>query len=405
MLAGAGLLAGLAACGDATTRVIPAAPAVVWVATDGGRSHTVARRADGSLWAWGGNIHGQVGNGYNSVQSSPVAVAAGRWAAVRAGGGHALALAGDGSLWVWGYNALGSLGNGSVSDQWTPLALPGGGVWSALAPGDLHTLALRADGSLWAWGYNLGGQLGVATAGTCLNPASGTQEACSQTPMQVAPGSLWKAAAGGGAHSVGIQADGSLWAWGGNAMGQINGGGANQGAPQRLGTSTAWAAVSAGGAHTLALQTDGSLWTWGGNPAGQLGYPTTATCGGSPCNPVPKQVAPGTTWRAAAAGGNFSAAILSDGTLWTWGRGVLGEVGDGGAANRPSPVRVGTRADWIAVAAGFAHGLAVRADGSLWAWGWNRDNQLGATSLDVCHDPAAPPGTGEPCALAPVRVQ
>ncbi len=127
--------------------------------------------------------------------------------------------------------------------------------------------------------------------------------------------------------------------------------------------------LAAGHYHTLAIQKDGSLWAWGRNDYGQLGLGDTTD------RIAPVQVGTGTKWVAVAAGGDHSLGLTIDGRLWAWGNNEAGQLGLGNANEKWCPTLVGT--GYVAVAAGAYHSLGLKADGSLWAWGWNNYGQLG----------------------------
>ncbi|MBF9141600.1 RCC1 domain-containing protein [Hymenobacter properus] len=231
---------------------------------------------------------------------------------------------------------------------------------TTLAAGGSHMVAVRADGSLWAWGNNANGQLGLGSA------------ANQNTPQRVGTGNSWVSVAAGGSYTLAIQADGSLWAWGLNDSGQLGlGNTTNQNTPQRVGTSTSWASVTAGTYHTAAVQADGSLWTWGYSGSGQLGLGSTLQANS------PTRVGTGTTWASAAAGEKYMLAVQADGSLWAWGGNEYGQLGLGNTTNQNTPQRVGTSTNWVSAKAGKLHSAAVQADGSLWAWGLNTNGQLG----------------------------
>jgi hypothetical protein len=136
----------------------------------GGNSHTLARKSDGSLWAWGYNWYGQLGDGTSgpgSNHSSPVFVMNGV-TAIAAGSVHSLALKTDGSLWAWGSNLAGQLGDGTTEQRTRPVQVLTGVI--AMSTAYYHSLALKNDGSLWAWGSNVYGQLGDGTQTDRLSP-------------------------------------------------------------------------------------------------------------------------------------------------------------------------------------------------------------------------------------------
>lgn len=135
----------------------------VWSAISAGDGHTLALRADKSLWAWGCNWYGELGNGTTDDAHLPVQIGSDtNWSAISAGDNHNIATKTDGTLWTWGYNYDGELGNGTTDDAWSPIQISGN-TWKAVSAGSLHSIASKTDGSLWAWGANQSGQLGDGT--------------------------------------------------------------------------------------------------------------------------------------------------------------------------------------------------------------------------------------------------
>ncbi|HXE95337.1 MAG TPA: chitobiase/beta-hexosaminidase C-terminal domain-containing protein, partial [Dongiaceae bacterium] len=356
--------------------------AVSWIDTELGGQFTLARRSDGTLWAWGDNSSGQLGDGSFAKRPVPTMVGtAVNWVKQASGWNHTLALRADGSLWAWGDNTSGQLGSGTTSSGSTPVHIGAGQDWSAVAAGDMHSLALKRDGTLWAWGDNTNGQLGD---GTTIN---------SLTPRQVVtniPGNFdshWAAISAGGSHTLALQSDGTLWVWGDNSSGQLGdtslGAGVN--APRQIvyfntpGFNSGWVAISAGMSHSLALQADGTLWAWGNNVNSQLGNGNSIDQG-APVQVLSQGAAP---FVAIAAGDSFSVARLADGSLWSWGSNSSGQLGKVSASSA-SPVRESTNAiDWVGVGAGGSHAVALKAGGGLWSWGNNAAGQLGdGTTID-----------------------
>ena len=338
--------------------------APAFFALSAGNAHTVAIRGDGTLWAWGQNFTGQLGNG-TTVREERAPVRVGNvtaWTQVSAGMGHTIGIRTDNTLWAWGLNINGQLGDGTQTQRISPVRV--GTYWRSAAAGGEHTVGISADGSLWAWGNNLSGQLG-----------DGTTVEQRLRPVRIGAATDWRAVAAGGAHTVGIRADCSLWAWGSNMHGQLgnnaHGWGNDRSAPVRIGADANWAQVSAGHEHTVAIRTDGSLWAWGRNEWGQLGDGTGTD------RRVPVRIGTDSDWAFVAAGDRHNVAIRTDGSLWAWGHNPQGQLGDNTATLRRVPVQIGTYADWVMVSSGSAHTIAARADGSLWAWGQNFNGRLG----------------------------
>jgi len=322
-------------------------------AVTAGGMHTVAIKADGSLWGWGRNVEGQLGfgDGSDAVVSAPRQVASG-FSAAAAGYRHTLALKADGSLWAWGYNPDGRLGDGSQTDR--PGAVSIGSGFSSVAGGEQHSVAVKSDGSLWAWGYNGNGQLGDGTTTDRL------------LPVRIGTETNFVSIAAGYQHSLAIKNDGTLWAWGLNSSGQLGDGTkTNRNTPVLIGAG--YAAAAAGQSYSVALKADGSLWAWGANSLGQLGNGTTTA------QTSPIAVSTGVSF--VTTGVAHTIALKTDGTLWAWGYNAFGQLGDGTLVNRSSPVPIDSGV--TSVAAGYAHTVAFKSDGSLVAWGLNDNGQLG----------------------------
>jgi alpha-tubulin suppressor-like RCC1 family protein len=231
--------------------------ATVTMRIGAGFYHSVSIKADGSLWAWGYNLEGQLGDGTYTDSLVPKKIGTG-YMAIAVGYYHNLALKSDGSLWAWGGNSYGELGDGSKTYSNVPKYIGTG--FTFITAGQNFSVALKADGSLWAWGGNSSGQLGD---GTYID---------SNIPKKIGTG--YKLIAVGAAHSFTIKTDGTLWAWGLNQNGQLGDGTtSNSNVPLQIGTG--YSVIKAGGVHSLAIQTNGTLWIWGGNVYGQIGDGTT----------------------------------------------------------------------------------------------------------------------------------
>ncbi|WP_224367439.1 RCC1 domain-containing protein [Hyalangium versicolor] len=333
-------------------------------ALSAGNAHSLALRTDGSVWAWGLNDKGQLGNGTLNKSNMPLRVVGlPAIKAIAAGRSHSLALGMDGTVWAWGLNDKGQLGDGTKTTRLVPVpvTIPGGAV--TIAGGLYHSLAIAADGSVYAWGNNAYGQLGDGTTTERL------------TPVRInLPGSV-QAVSAGWFHSMALGTDGRVWTWGLNTNGQIGNGSStgNRLTPYQVTLVLPATAIAAGANHSLALLSNQSAVGWGQNTAGQLGNGTTTTA----LVPVPVGLAVAVT--AISTGGNSSLAIDSTGAAWAWGQNDKGQLGDGTTSppQRNSPVRVLGLNDAVAISAGLTHALALRPGCPFWAWGDNTNGQLG----------------------------
>ncbi|HYO56780.1 RCC1 domain-containing protein, partial [Archangium sp.] len=230
------------------------------------REHTLLVRLDGTVWSWGFGGFGQLGDGTTtSVRTTPVQVQGLTSAvSVAAGGDHSLALRHGGTVWAWGANSSGQLGNASITQRTTPVQVSGLTGVTAIAAGEGHSLAVRDDGTLWAWGENASGQLGDGSTTDRLSP------------VQVSGLTGVVAVAAGYDFSLALRNDGTVWGWGDNVKGELgNGTTTASPTPVQVSGLTGVTAIAAGTAHALALKSDGTLWAWGYNDYSQLGDGTS----------------------------------------------------------------------------------------------------------------------------------
>ena len=325
-----------------------------------------------TLWGWGAKNAGRLGNndGGNGAINDQITTFAGgtTWKSVAGGAGHSAAIKTDGTLWTFGWNNGAELGINNTTVTPSPVTTFAGGTnWKQVAAGYPFTAAIKTNGSLWTWGRNSDGRLGTNDT---INRS---------TPVTTfAGGNTWKQVSVGGNHMAAIKTDGSLWVWGRNAEGQlgINLGNVNRSTPVTtfIGGND-WKSVAAGKLNTAAIKTDGSLWTWGHNNNAQLGI----NAAGTRSTPV-TTFAGGNNWKSVAAGYHM-AAIKTDGSLWTWGLGSEGSLGNNANTNRSTPVTTfagGNNWKYVSLGSdGGGHTAAIKTDGTLWMWGRGGYRQLG----------------------------
>jgi alpha-tubulin suppressor-like RCC1 family protein len=329
-----------------------------------GGDHAAMVRMDGTLWAWGRNNSGQVGDGTTTDRNLPTRIGLQTdWFEVWTGTYHTLAMKIDGSLWAWGSNAyFGQLGDGTTTDRHAPVLVTST-YFSSLSVGYAFNIAVKGDGTLWAWGSNTAGQLGDGTNTNRM------------IPTQIGTANDWRHVAAGDNHAVAIKQDGSLWAWGANNEGQLGYDVAPpynyRAHPTQVGSDTDWITIAAGNAHTVAVKQDGSLWAWGANNEGQLGNGTKTSL------PYPTRIGLDNDWLLISAGYVHTVAVKQDGSLWAWGYNPDGRLGDGTTETRLEPTRIVTDNVWVAISTGDFNTFALDIFGGLWAWGYNVYGDLG----------------------------
>ncbi|WP_147273227.1 S8 family serine peptidase [Anaerobacterium chartisolvens] len=326
-----------------------------------GNRHTIAVKYDGTVWTWGDNAYGQLGNGTSEKSTIPLQIIGLKGTKdIDGGDSHTIAIKEDGTVWTWGYNYYGQLGEGSNIRVRTPIQMLGLSGVTSIAGGNSHTIALKEDGTVWTCGYNSSGQLGDGTTEQRL------------TPVRVSGLSNVTAIAAGGYHNIALKEGGTVWTWGDNRYGQLGDGTtANRTTSEQVSGLNGIIAIAAGTYHTIGLKSDGTVWTWGHNLSGQLGDGTNID------RLTPVQVKGLNGIIAIATDELHNIALKEDGTVWTWGDNRYGQLGDGTTRNRTTPVQTSGLSKITAVAAGVYHTVALKEDGTVWTWGNNNYGQLG----------------------------
>jgi alpha-tubulin suppressor-like RCC1 family protein len=325
--------------------------------------HGLAIRADSTLWGWGYNFFGALGNGTRIHRYFPVQAGTdSNWALVSSSSysDYSFGIKTDGTLWAWGSNGWGQLGDGTREHRLSPVQIGTDRNWASVSAGAHHALAVKTDGTLWAWGSNSDGSFGA-----------GTPEV-SRVPIRIGTERNWGSISAGGDASFAIKTNGTLWEWGHL---QIVGSHRRlitifrRNTPLQVGTANNWVYVSANNSHVVALRADGTLWAWGSNLSGQLGIGSNDDHRMSPV-----QIGTDRNWASVSAGDAHTVAIKTDGTLWAWGDNMEGQLGNGTTTNRNVPVQIGTDRNWAFISAGDSRTAAIKTDGTLWTWG---DNAIG----------------------------
>ena len=376
-----------------------------------GDSHTCALKSDGTVFCWGYNENGQLGDNSFTNHLIPVQTlgedGVGKLTGISqvvAGSYHTCAIKSDGRVFCWGDNAYGELGNHSTLSRPTPVQ-----VWnnldnigtfsdvSQLIAGDSDTCALKSDGTVFCWGDDNYGQLG--------NIYGPTQYPYMYVPTEVqdelgTQGNLSNVGRliGGKSHNCAIKLDGSVFCWGGDWLGQLgNNSTENSEIPVGVVDMSYLnnvSHISGGDSYTCSLKSDGTVFCWGWNVFGQLGNNSTTD------SQIPVQVVDAggsghlTGVSQVASGGYHTCALKSDGTVFCWGDNVFGALGNNSTTNSSAPVQVQGLTDASQIVAGLYHTCAIKTDGSVYCWGDNGGGQLGNDSTDESLIPVQVLGVG-----------
>ena len=379
-----------------------------WNQVDGAYDGAAAIKTDGTLWCWGWNSYGNLGDNTTTSRSSPVqTVTFGtNWKQVACGHRFTAAIKTDGTLWCWGYGGHGAVGDNTTASRSSPVqTITGGTNWKQVACGYSNTAAIKTDGTLWCWGKNsYYGQLGDNTTTHRSSPV-----------QTIARGTDWKQVACSDYTVAAIKTDGTLWCWGRNLYGSLgdNTTTSRSSPVQTITRGTNWKQVSCGYSHTAAVKNDGTLWTWGGNSNGKLGWwgggspDTVGYAGTSPVTVSGSANGYATFFTSNTTGVSVGMGVYTSSTpvVWTTVTGISTNVSitfaeddynywDGtislgvGAIksnavldstyNKSSPIQtIAYGTNWKQVDCGWTHTSATKTDGTLWTWGQNTYGQLG----------------------------
>ena len=347
-----------------------------------GEKHNLAIRENGSLWAWGANDHGQLGDGTTNTTATPKQISSGPWVAVAAGLDFSLAIKSDGTLWAWGDDSQGQIGDGGTANVLTPKQVPGNN-WLAVSAGGLHVLALKKDGHVYSWGYNAEAELGLGHTTTPI-----------RTPTQVCPTSssaypceqaVFVSVSGGSNHSLALDMNGAIWGWGSNANSQLTsvvGGMALR--PTLIssvsGSGERWSQVEAGFLHSVGLSS-GLVFTWGDNQYSELGNCSTGGTTSWPTNVCSSTNDWASIFSSSVNIGGVrleTNSSLTNRRFFSWGGNSDGQIGDGttNATSYGTWENTGTTT-WVQGSGRQNHTLGLLKDGTLWGWGANSWGEAG----------------------------
>jgi alpha-tubulin suppressor-like RCC1 family protein len=384
------------------------APAADVVSIWGGARGTTVLKSDGTVWTWGANFGGKLGiNDANTTNRSLVPVEVHgpgnvdylhSVSAIMGGEVHNVAVNSDGTVWTWGNNFQGGLGDGTTNDSALPiqaglLSVPPLTNVVSLGGRTYFNLAVKTDGTIWGWGMGTSGQIGNGGNTNCLTPMqvlNSQPGGAVNSPRQVSCGYTY---------GVALLTNGTVWTWGIGGHGELGAGATTTSlTPIQVTGLSNVIAVSSGWKHTLALKNDGTVWAWGLNSHGELGDGTS----NNQISPV--QVLNVSNIVAVSGGDYNSIALRNDGTVWKWGLNDVGELGFGtndntlpGAGDSvvhtfPAQVtqdRFGNGfSNVVLVANRDYHNIAVKTDGSVWMWGANDQGQCGDGTTNDLYRPS-----------------
>jgi alpha-tubulin suppressor-like RCC1 family protein len=328
-------------------------------------SGSVTPVESGFLFSFGLNSRGELGTNNTISRSSPVQVGSDNtWRKISTGTRWTLAVKINGTLWSWGSGGAALGLNDGITYRSSPVQVGALTNWSSVGTStqDSSSFAIKTDGTLWSWGGNANGSLGQNNT---INLSS---------PVQVGSLTNWAEVNGGTNRIVALKTDGTLWAWG--SINMLTGGViASTSSPVQIGSST-WKAIGPGFGTVGLISTDGTLWLTGSNNYGQLGL------GDTTYRNSPTQVGALTNWDKISCNRinsqGTTAAIKTDGTLWSWGSNNIGQLGQNNVfVNLSSPTQVGSLTNWKNIQIANEFCLSVKTDGTLWTWGQNDQGQLG----------------------------
>ncbi len=340
------------------------------IAIDAGNGQSIALKADGTVWTWGSDSYGELGDDLALAnKSTPVPVTGFSHAivAIAAGSAHCLALDSNGQVWSWGNNSSGQLGDTTTLNKNTPVQAGSGTYCRAIGAGGYHSLAVTYSGTVVAWGNNAYGQIGNGSATASFSTVANVSTLTD----------VWQVTGGWG-HSLALKADGTVASWGLDNAGQLGDDSAlvNKSVPVAVAGVSGVISIAGGQYHSLAARTYTGDNSWGGDQGGQLGDDAALVN-----QPNAKSIATVSNSKQMSAGGDvgdFSLDLRTDGTVVSFGRDNFGGLGDDATlANKPTPVPVAGLTNIVAIAAGDYHGLALRANGNIASWGYDASGQLG----------------------------
>lgn len=336
--------------------------------------HTVALATDGRVWCWGQNTSGVLGDGTTTNRNSPTLVprvhGMKRIVKVGTGGNFTLALDEAGCLWGWGSNTYKVLSSSATSQFLSPVKIDLKNPISNFSCGNNHIIATDRNGGIWTWGDNTYGQLGFGHTNVVVSPNQLSRPPGMGEVISLEASLL---------SSYAVDLNGKVWSWGYNNNGRLGDGTSiNRSVPVSVSLASGLPAIQtvrSTDGHVIAIGTNGSVWTWGYNVYGQLGTGNTTQ------SLIPVSISSGFSLGKQVAGGfRHSLVISQTGAVWAWGNNSNGQLGTGSTTFSYTPTNssiLNGSYSLEAISAGSFHSVALQSDGSLWSWGYSIYGQLG----------------------------
>lgn len=337
-----------------------------YIKVEAGHTHTIALKDDGSVWSWGSNSYGELGNGTFEDSTVPVKVKnLTDVQMISAGANHNVALKNDGTAWCWGYNNDGQLGNNTKMNSSVPVKVTGLKDIEYISTGYSFSFAIKNDGTIWCWGNNCAGQLSDFT----LKVYSYKDWS---EPVQAKRIDNAISVTGGNFHSIAIKENGTIWCWGaswGGALAETE-----IKYPIQVKALEGIKSIDAGNIFNIALKDDGTVFSWGVNDEGQLG---NGNKGQDTSNGVPELIKGLNNVSLISAGHKHVVVLTANGDIYGWGNAEAGQLGDVGNQSTSLPLKLTPIPNVIDISAGKNHTVALTEEGKILSWGENRYGQLG----------------------------
>jgi alpha-tubulin suppressor-like RCC1 family protein len=321
----------------------------------------IGLKTNGTIWSWGRNSEGQLGDGTTTYRSSPVQIGSGTdWDKVHACKDFAFAIKSNGTLWSWGENSLSQLGTSNLIDRSSPVQVGLLDTWKYITGNSTYSAGITNEDV-------------IKTTGDNTYTAALGYDYSNTIALRVSSLKNIKDTSNGEFETFYIDETGKIWGWGNNATGIISSSNLPYQSPVQVTNASDWSKISANHSHVMAIKDNGTLWGWGLNTSGQLGDRTIT----SKTSPV--QVGSGTDWYKVFTGNAVTFGIKNNGTLWAWGLGTSGQLGDNVVVSRSSPVQIGSDMNWSDIFPGQSATttFGIKTDGTLWVWGVNSSYQYG----------------------------